>query len=199
MAYGMNRAAVMGGVGQGLEKAAGNIMNAYLMKKKLDVSQQVADAQKLKAQADTRKSDAYTNYLNNQDILKQLDAAHGEVPAVLQALMAKRGQVSGPGSTANQLATRYAPMPGEVMSSDGLPSAEGPGLPRGMARAQANPASDRSAVGQFDRMPYMKNMALPFHPPAQARQLETPMPEADPRNLVAPQPFDRPMFADDEA
>lgn len=184
MAYGMNRAAVMGGVGQGLEKAAGNIMNAYFMKKKLDVSQQVADAQKLKAQADTRKSDAYTNYLNNQDILKQLDAAHGEVPAVLQALMAKRGHVSGPGSTANQLATRHAPMPGEVISSDGLPSAEGPGLPRGMARAQASPAPARSR-------------ALP--PPATQSPAMPPMPEADPRTLVAPQPFDRPMFADDEA
>lgn len=185
MAYGMNRAAVMGGVGQGLEKAAGNIMNAFFMKKKLEVTKQVADAQKLKADADTRKSDAYTKYLNNQDILKQLDAAHGEVPAVLQAIMAKRGKVSGPGSTANQLATRSAPTPDHLMSSiDGPPSADGPGLPRGMARAQTSPAPSRS---QTPPPPAVQSPAMP------------PIPDGDPRSLLAPQPFNGPMFADDEA
>lgn len=181
---GMMRGAIQGGIGTGLEKAAGNIMNAYFMKKKLDVTKQVADAQKLKADADIRKSDAYTNYLNNQDILKQLDAAHGEVPAVLQAIMAKRGGVQGPGSTANQLATRNAPMPGESALSEMPPSAEGPGLPRGMARAQVSPAP-------------MRSQGMP-PPPVQSPAMP-PIPAADPRNLVSPQPFDRPMFADDEA
>ena len=182
MAYGMNRAAVMGGVGQGLEKAAGNIMNAYFMKKKLEVSQQVADAQKLKAQSDTRKTDAYVNYLNNKDIAERFVRRHADMPQFLQSLQAGQG---GPGSTANQLATRYAPMLGEVMSEDGPPSAEGPGLPRGVARAQASPAPARSR-------------ALP--PPATQSPAMPPIPEADPRSLLGPQPQqDFPMFGDHDA
>ena len=183
MAYGMNRAAVMGGVGQGLEKAAGNIMNAFFMKQKLQVAQQVADAQKQKAQSDTRKTDAYINYLNNKDIAKRFEDMHGSMPAFMQALEAQAGK-NGPGSTANQLATRYAPMPGESALSEMPPSAEGPGLPRGMARAQVSPAP-------------MRSQGMP-PPPVQSPAMP-PIPAADPRNLVSPQPFDRPMFADDEA
>ncbi len=184
----MMRGAIQGGVGQGLEKAAGNIMNAFFMKKKLDVSQQVADAQKQKALSDTRRSDAYTNYLNNQDILKQLDAAHADVPAVIAAMQAKRSGVNGPGSTANQLATRYtggAPptTPQAIVSPQG---ADNVPAVRGMAMPQSNPVPDRSAM----RPPAAQSPAMTPPPP----------PPSDPRNLLGPQKeFDLPMFGDHDA
>lgn len=185
----MMRGAIQGGVGQGLEKAAGNIMNAFFMKKKLDVTQQVADAQKMKAQADTRRSDAYTNYLNNQDILKQLDAAHADVPAVIAAMQAKRAGGNGPGSTANQLVTRYAggappSNPAAIVSPQGADAAPSP---RGMAMAQPNPSPDRSAM----RPPAAQSPAMTPPPPP---------PPSDPRSLLGPpREFDLPMFGDHDA
>lgn len=106
-----NGAGKMYGVGEGLERGAGHVLNAFMMKKRLEMAKQAADIEKMKTQADVRRSDAYTNYLNNQDILKQLDAAHGEVPAWLGRKRAQKAD-GGPGSTANQLATRYAAAPG---------------------------------------------------------------------------------------
>ena len=106
-----NGAGKMYGVGEGLERGAGHILNAVMMKKRLEMAKQAADTESLKTQAEVRRSDAYTSYLNNQDILKQLMAAHDEVPAWLER---KQMQTAGrgPGSTANQLATRYAAAPG---------------------------------------------------------------------------------------
>lgn len=105
-----NGAGKMYGVGVGLERGAGHILNAVMMKKRLEMAKQAADIEKMKTQADVRRSDAYTNYLNSQDLMRQFMDAHAEVPAWLER---KRAQnvVQGPGSTANQLATRYAAAP----------------------------------------------------------------------------------------
>ena len=123
-----NGAGKMYGVGEGLERGAGHILNAVMMKKRLEMAKQAADTESLKTQAEVRRSDAYTNYLNNQDILKQLDAAHGEVPAVLQALLEKRGYVKapvdGPGATANQLATLGPTMPNARIDPRGAQQAD---------------------------------------------------------------------------
>lgn len=106
-----NGAGKMYGVGEGLERGAGHVLNAVMMKKRLELAKQAADTERMKTQADVRRSDAYTNYLNNQDIMKQLMAAHDEVPAWLERKRAQKAG-GGPGSTANQLATRYAAAPG---------------------------------------------------------------------------------------
>ena len=195
---GMMRGAIQGGIGTGLEKAAGNIMNAYFMKKNLDVTKQVADAQKLKAQSDTRKTDAYVNYLNNKDIAERFVRRHADMPQFLQSLQAGQG---GPGSTANQLATRYAPMLGEVMSEDGPPSAEGPGPPRGVARAQDSPAPNRD-MDRFSPKAIQEPMqARRFSPaPEIPSPAMPPIPNGDPRSLLGPQPQqDFPMFGDHDA
>lgn len=184
----MMRGAIQGGVGQGLEKAAGNIMNAYFMKKKLEVNQQVADAQKVKAQADVRRSDAYTQYLNSRDIMRQFTDGHKFVRQYMQSLQAKPEE-NGPGSTANQLATMYAGAPataapealaGTSTSPDTVPAV------RGMAMPQMNPAPDRSAA----RQPAVQSPAMTPPPP----------PPSDPRTLLGPQrDFDLPMFGDHDA
>lgn len=170
----LKSAAIQGGVGQGLEKMAGNIMNAFFMKKRLEVQKQLAEAQKEKAAADTRKSDAYTNYLKHRDYMQSAVDMHNEMPAILQAQATK---VAGPGSTALQLATRNAPMPG-VANAPPTPERAAPN-PRGMATAQPNPAPARRP------------------PPATQSPAMPPIPAADPRMLVQPQ--DGPLFADDDA
>ncbi len=189
------RGAVMGGVGQGIEKAGQQILNAFMMKKRLDVQKQVAESQTAKNQSDMKRNDAYTNYLNNHDILKQAMDAHDLVGARLA--QAKSRKIGGPGSTSAQLATRYAG-PGLEASPevDATPAgaesllADGPATPQGVAPlpqgiAQANPMPDRSAM----RPPATQGPAMPPQPPP-----------GDPRSLVAPQPqFDRPMYADNDA
>lgn len=89
------RGAVMGGVGQGIEKAGQQILNAFMMKKRLDVQKQVAESQTAKNQSDMKRNDAYTNYLNNHDILKQAMDAHDLVGARLA--QAKSQKIGGPG------------------------------------------------------------------------------------------------------
>ncbi len=106
-----NGAGKMYGVGEGLERGAGNIMNAFFMKKRLELAKQAADIETMKTQADVRRSDAYTNYLNNQDLMRRAVEAFDEVPAWLERKRAQKAG-GGPGSTANQLATRYAAAPG---------------------------------------------------------------------------------------
>ncbi|HAP40021.1 MAG TPA: hypothetical protein DCQ94_09705 [Nitrospira sp.] len=101
-----NGAGIMGGIGEGLERGSSQILNAVMMKKRLEMAKQAADTERMKTQADVRRSDAYTNYLNNQDIMKQLDAAHADVPAWLERKRAQKAVPGpGPGSSANQLAT----------------------------------------------------------------------------------------------
>ena len=173
------RGAVMGGVGQGIEKAGQQILNAFMMKKRLDVQKQVAESQTAKNQSDMKRNDAYTNYLNNHDILKQAMDAHDLVGARLA--QAKAQKIGGPESTSAQLAT---PAGAESLLADGpaTPQNVAP-LPQGIA--QANPMPDRSAM----RPPATQGPAMPPQPPP-----------GDPRSLVAPQPqFDRPMYADNDA
>lgn len=105
-----NGAGKMYGVGTGLERGAGNILNAVMMKKRLQLAKQAADTETMKTQADVRRSDAYTNYLNSQDLMRQFMDAHAEVPAWLERKRVQKAG-GGPGSTANQLATRYAAEP----------------------------------------------------------------------------------------
>ena len=105
-----NGAGKMYGVGTGLERGASNILNVVMMKKRLELAKQAADTERMKTQADVRRSDAYTNYLTNQDIMKQVMDLHAEVPAWLERKRAQKAG-GGPGSTANQLATRYAAGP----------------------------------------------------------------------------------------
>lgn len=106
-----NGAGKMYGVGVGLERGAGHILNAVMMKKRLEMAKQAADTETMKTQADVRRSDAYTNYLNSQDLMRQVMDAWAEVPAWLERKRAHDAG-GGPGSTANQLATRYAAVPG---------------------------------------------------------------------------------------
>lgn len=103
-----NGAGKLYGVGQGLERASGHILNAVMMKKRLELAKQAADTESMKTQADVRRSDAYTNYLNSQDLMRQFMDAHAEVPAWLERKRALKAG-GGPGSTANQLATLSAP------------------------------------------------------------------------------------------
>ena len=105
-----NGAGKMYGVGEGLERGAGHILNAVMMKKRLELAKQAADTERMKTQADVRRSDAYTNYLDRQDLMRQVVDAWGEVPAWLERKRAQKAG-GGPGSTANQLATRYAAAP----------------------------------------------------------------------------------------
>lgn len=102
-------ATVKGAIGEGLERGAGTILNAFFMKKKLELAKQAAEAQRMKSEADVRRSDAYTNYLNSRDIMRRVMELHDLVPQMLQAQQAKTSPVNGPGATANQLATNYAP------------------------------------------------------------------------------------------
>lgn len=193
------RGAVMGGVGQGIEKAGQQILNAFMMKKRLDVQKQVAESQTAKNQSDMKRNDAYTNYLNNHDILKQAMDAHDLVAA--RMAQGKPRIAGGPGSTAMQLATRYAGAPGADPQSPDAPAplslVDGPATPQGVApmpqgvapmpqgMAQANPMPDRSAM----RPPAIQSPAMPPQPPP-----------GDPRSLVGPPPqFDRPMYADNDA
>ncbi len=105
-----NGAGKMYGVGEGLERGAGHVLTAFMMKKRLEMAKQAADIEKMKTQADVRRSDAYTNYLNSQDLMRRFMDAHAEVPAWLERKRAQKAG-GGPGSTANQLATRYAAAP----------------------------------------------------------------------------------------
>lgn len=99
-----NGAGKMYGVGEGLERGAGHILNAVMMKKRLEMAKQAADTESLKTQAEVRRSDAYTNYFNNRDIMRRAVEAFDEVPAWLAR---KQAQMAGGGlgSTADQLAT----------------------------------------------------------------------------------------------
>lgn len=126
-----NGAGKMYGVGTGLERGAGNILNMVMMKKRLELAKQAADTERMKTQADVRRSDAYTNYLNSQDLMRQFMDAHAEVPAWLER---KRAQNvgGGPGSTANQLATNYGPyldavgtLPGSALPMNASPEPKG--------------------------------------------------------------------------
>lgn len=179
------RGAVMSGVGQGAAAAGSQILNAFMMKQRLDVQKKVAESQSAKNQSDMKRNDAYTQYLTNQDVLKQIMDAHGDVPARIQARLKGPGAGAGPGSTAMQLATRYSPgaNPPAIVDQQS-PDNPGAGLPRGMAVPQNNPAPDRSAM----RPPAVQSPAMTPPPP----------PPGDPRNLVAPQ-FDMPMFGDHDA
>lgn len=166
----------MFGVGEGLERGAGHILNAVMMKKRLEMAKQAADTEKMKTEADVRRSDAYTSYLNNQDIMKRVMDAHDLVPQILKAMQAKTTPVNGPGATANQLATRNAPLPMPEAPSIAESRGGFPG-PMGVAMAQANPVPPRRS-------------------PTQGAPL-TLIPPNDPRTLLPPQV--RPMYADDEA
>lgn len=99
-----NGAGKLYGVGQGLERASGHILNAVMMKKRLELAKQAADTENMKTQADVRRSDAYTNYLNSQDLMRQFMDAHAEVRAWLER---KRAQKVGGGpdskSTSHEL------------------------------------------------------------------------------------------------
>ena len=106
-----NGAGKMYGVGEGLERGAGHVLNAVMMKKRLELAKQAADTERLKTEADVRRSDAYTNHLNSRDLMRQFMDAHAEVPAWLERKRAQKAG-GGTGSTANQLATRYAAAPG---------------------------------------------------------------------------------------
>ena len=142
-----NGAGKMYGVGEGLERGAGHVLNAFMMKKRLEMAKQAADIEKMKTQADVRRSDAYTNYLNSQDLMRRFMDAHAEVPAWLERKRAQKAG-GGPGSTANQLATNYAPyldvvgtVPGSA--STGNASSEPKGTVPPLAAPQIQPADPR--------------------------------------------------------
>lgn len=168
-------ATVKGAIGDGLERGAGTILNAFFMKKKLELAKQAADAQRMKTESDVRKSDAYTNYLNSQDIMRRAMELHDLVPQVLRARQAKTTPVNGPGSTAMQLATRNAPLPMSEVPAATESRGGFPG-PTGMAVAQANPIPARRASTQGAGLP--------------------PLAADDPRTLLPAQV--QAMYADEE-
>jgi hypothetical protein len=53
---GYQQGAITGGIGQGLDKAASNILNLYGMKQRFDLWQQGLDIDKQKADTNTRRS-----------------------------------------------------------------------------------------------------------------------------------------------
>ena len=190
------RGAMMGGVGQGAAAAGQQILNAFMMKKKLDVQKQVAESQQAMNQSRMKRDDAYSNWMDRQGQLKAStdDETWNEAHGLVQANRGKKGAVAGPGSTSAQLATRYAgpgpeaspeiaspPMGAESLLSDGPATPQGVApMPQGVA--QMNPMPNRSAM----RPPAVQSPAMP------------PIPPADPRSLVAPpQPFDPALYQSD--
>lgn len=129
----------MYGVGTGLERGAGNILNAVMMKKRLELAKQAADTETMKTQADVRRSDAYTNYLNSQDLMRRFMDAHAEVPAWLERKRAQKAG-GGPGSTANQLATNYAPLFDAVDTIPAIPLHTGSSEAKGAEKRIRTPS-----------------------------------------------------------
>lgn len=144
------RGKVMSGIGQGVGVAGSQILNAVMTKQRLDIEKQKAASQTAKNQSDMKRNDAYTNYLDNQNIMKQVMDLHAEVPAWLARKQAQQAS-GGPGSTANQLATNYGldavgTVPASALPSRALPESKGtmqpiPALQPADPRVLLNPES----------------------------------------------------------
>lgn len=127
------------GVGAGLNEASRDILNMWMMNKRIQATRDAAAAAKIRAEASSRMADAYTAKMNRDSRLSAFadPNAWGGAPAT------PGGQKAlGPSTPANQRATAAAlvteDMPGEAPpppppSQGAVPS---PPAQRGMAEAR---------------------------------------------------------------
>jgi hypothetical protein len=182
------------GIGAGINEASKDIINMWMMNRRIQATRANAEAAKMRAQASLKMADAYAGKLDREGRLGAFadpNAWGGGAPA------AQGKKALGPSTPANQRATAAALLnesgPGEDMPAPPPPSAGArPSPPAQRGMAEARPHAMAYATPRPAPPPIPQNENYPGAAALVAPQREEPGP---PEYIDASSP---PLYSEDE-